>query len=132
MTYTEKQETIWFLRGHTWRCKQYNLQRQEILLGCRNVESAAIALDKLDTTPIAKQVHTVISAYNTVGGDIQSDQLRAALRKALANNIANRNAYPYERLYIPGISRHEFYRYRNELLDIIYNARNIGHCGTAQ
>ena len=103
MNYCEKQETLWFIRGHADRRKELDKARRE---GRNDVHTRALE------TKIA----VVTKALEQTGIDIDSPPLRNELRQAILLNIYNRKQFPYGRLYIVGISRDAFYQYRNAFI----------------
>ena len=63
-----------------------------------------------------ERMEAVEQALVSVGADIQAEEAREQLRKAILLNIESGRAYPYERLGVEGVSRPDFYRRKDRFL----------------
>lgn len=84
----------------------------------RTTEDRQMQLDALEQTALAREVHAVEGALACVGQDMPV-MLRDMLTEALVMNCQNGRKWPYERLFVAGISRSDFYRIRNAFFDDI-------------
>lgn len=79
----------------------------------RPMENKQAQLEALENTLTARQVRAVERAKARVGIGFP-DELADALRDGIMINCQNGRKYPFERLYMTGISRSDFYRHRNQ------------------
>jgi ACT domain-containing protein len=77
-------------------------------------------LEGLERTIVYKQMMAVEHARDRVGAGLP-EALADLLREAIMRNCSDGRKYPYERLYIVGISRAGFYRYREAFFYDIAN-----------
>lgn len=77
----------------------------------------AEAIDQLEQQRDVQIMRAIDAATEAIGADIQDDDTRQALQKAVALNCTDCRAWVYERLEVPGISRREFYRRRRRYLE---------------
>ena len=78
----------------------------------RTTEDKQMMLEALEHTQSFKQMRAVEHAKARVGADLP-EMLKDALQDALILNCQNGRRYPYERLFLVGISRSDFYRQRD-------------------
>lgn len=123
MIHADRQATIWFIRGHAERRRQYEAERKRIMLRDGGTETNGIALAEYSESRLGEKVRVIESALNTVAADIVSDKLREAVKRAVMLNVCQTRSYSYERLNLPGISRNRFYRYRREFIIAVYEMR---------
>lgn len=84
----------------------------------RTTESKALRLEALEQTVACRQIRAVEHAKEKIGEGLP-EAIRDLLRDGIVLNCKNGRAYTYERLYIVGISRSEFYRYRDTFFRMI-------------
>lgn len=63
-----------------------------------------------------RSVQAVETALLLACAGIKSRQVCEKLRQGLLLNLCDRKAHPYDRLYLPGISKKDFYRRKQDLL----------------
>jgi hypothetical protein len=78
----------------------------------RTTENIAMRLDALEKSPECRKMRAVEHARAKVG-DGMPEALRDALQEGIMLNCQNGRKYPFERLYIVGLGRSEFYRIRD-------------------
>lgn len=78
----------------------------------RTTEQKALRLEALEQTPVCRQIRAVEHARDRIGEGLPV-LIRDLLREAIMMNCQNGRKYTYERLYLVGISRSEFYRHRD-------------------
>jgi hypothetical protein len=78
----------------------------------RTVENIAMRLDALEKSPECRKMRAVEHARAKIGTGMP-EALRDALQEGVMLNCQNGRKYPFERLYIVGIGRSEFYRIRD-------------------
>ena len=106
-----KQTCLWLAKGYQRRMQVYRAGGY-IANGRGNGKS----------TKAAKEVERMMAverALMSVGGDIESDELREQLRTAMMLNIESGRQYPYEKLQLDSISRSDFYRRKEKFLEDI-------------
>lgn len=86
----------------------------------RTTEDKEMQLEGLERTIVFKQMKAVEHARDRVGAGLP-EALADLLREAIMQNCSDGRKYPYERLYIVGISRAGFYRYREAFFYDIAN-----------
>lgn len=145
-----QQQCLWIVRGYE-RCKRdYNERRRDILDGggaryteykaangemcraylpgshtaSRTTEDKQMQLAALENTIAYKQMLAVEHARDRIGSGLP-DMMRDLLRKSIMLNCSNGRTYTYERLYTVGISRAQFYRYREAFFYDIANELGI-------
>lgn len=117
-------QCLWIVRGYERNRQEYKRLRREILdasgspdgphgtdIG-RPTERRQMRLDALENTLLAKQIHAVEHASARIGDNLP-DSMRDQLREAILTNCQDGRKYPYEHLFLIGISRTDFYRYRS-------------------
>ena len=133
-----KQQCLWIVRGYERTRRDYLRARREILdagggehfttatvngeetrvympathNAGRTTEGIALRLTALENTAAYKQMRAVEHARAKVGADLPA-LLADMLRDAILLNCQNGRKYPFERLYLAGISRSDFYRVRD-------------------
>ena len=145
-----QQQCLWIVRGYD-RCRRdYNERRRDILDGggarfteyknssgeecraflpsshqaSRTTEDKQMQLAALENTIAYRQMKAVEHARDRIGAGLP-DMMRDLLRKSIMLNCANGRTYTYERLYTVGISRAQFYRYREAFFWDIANELGI-------
>ena len=138
-------QCLWIVRGYERCRREYNARRRDIIDGgganyttytvngeerraympgshsaSRTTEDKQMQLEALDRITIFRQMHAVEHARDRVGAGLP-EMLAEHLREAIMINCADGRKYPFERLYIVGISRAGFYRYRDSFLCDIAN-----------
>lgn len=84
----------------------------------RTTENKAMKLEALTQTMAYKQIKAVEHARAKVGENLP-ELIQDLLQEGIMRNCLNGRKYNYERLYIIGISRSEFYRYRDQFFRMI-------------
>ena len=133
-----KQQCLWIVRGYERARREYLRARREILdagggehfttatvngeevrafmpsthNAGRNTENIALRLTALENTAAYKQMRAVEHARAKLGAELP-EILADMLRDAIMLNCLNGRKYPFERLYLAGISRSDFYRVRD-------------------
>lgn len=143
-----KQQCLWIVRGYARQRREYMLARREILdaggehyttatvngeeiraympgakTPGRTAEAIALRLEALEHTQAFRQMRAVEHARAKIGAGLP-DMLADMLRDGVMLNCLNGRKYPFERLYITGIGRSEFYRIRDTFLKDM--AKEIG------
>ncbi len=80
-----------------------------------DTERKALALKALNESMDVKVLKTIDEAFETIGSDIPSKEVRNKLQNGIYLNCTSRE-YPYEKLELPGISRKSFYKAKYKLL----------------
>ena len=147
------QETLWIIRGQKHREKKYKEKYSDILEGGganyiskRNkdgeeteriyvpsgkgttqsaTEIKALALDALENSVETIKMRSVQQALSEIGNDIADDTCKNNLIKALLLNINDRHNFPYEKLYLPKISKKKFYQYKSEFVYLVALKNNF-------
>lgn len=129
-------QCLWIVRGYERCRREYNARRRDIIDGggasyttytvngeerraympgshsaSRTTEDKEMQLEALERTTVFKQMKAVEHARDRVGAGLP-EMLKTLLQEAIMLNCADGRKYPFERLYIVGISRAGFYRYR--------------------
>lgn len=134
-----KQQILWIVRGYERTRREYTRQRAEILdIGggdhfteyidergrkcraalpgsknaSRTAENIALKLAGLENSQSFRQMRAVEHARAKIGAGMP-EGLADALRDAIMLNCKDGRKYPFERLYIVGLGRSEFYRIRD-------------------
>lgn len=132
-----KQQILWIVRGYDRTRREYLKARREILEAggenyvtytengesrreylptahnaTRTVENITMKLEALEKSTAFRQMRAVEHARARIGNDLP-EMLADMLRDAIMLNCMNGRKYPFERLYIVGIGRSEFYRIRD-------------------
>ena len=122
-------------RGYETAVRAYRKERQLILnssggslpgeghsgnrwSGARATETKAGRLESLERAYWVREMHAVERARDRIGARLPDD-MRDMLKKAIMLNCLFEKKYPFERLYVVGISRRTFYRYRAAFLEDI-------------
>ena len=122
-------------RGYEEARREYHKQRQLILnssggslpgeghsgnrwSGTRATETKAERLESLERAYWVREMHAVERARDRIGAGMPGE-MREALKKAIMINISSGKKYPFERLYVVGVSRRTFYRHRAAFLEDI-------------
>lgn len=138
-------QCLWIVRGYERCRREYLARRREILeaggehyttykvggeerraylpsshTASRTTEDKEMQLEGLERTIVYKQMKAVEHARDRVGAGLP-EALADLLREAIMQNCSDGRKYPYERLYIVGISRAGFYRYREAFFYDIAN-----------
>jgi hypothetical protein len=133
-----KQQCLWIVRGYERQRREYLRARREILdaggehyttaivdgeevraymptshAAGRNTEDIAIRLAALESSAAYRQMRAVEHARARIGIGLP-EGVGDALRDAIMLNCQNGRKYPFERLYVIGIGRSEFYRIRDQ------------------
>lgn len=96
-----KQACLWIARGYERRQLEYQSHPSA------QTERHAQELRRMEA---------VEQALVSVGADIQAEEVREQLRKAILLNVESGRAYPYERLGVECMGRSEFYRRKDRFL----------------
>lgn len=80
------------------------------------VETKAIKLEQLSNTADGRKLKAVDKAFEEIGGEIESEEVRKALQKGVWLNCISGRHHPYEKLDMPGVGRKLFYRERQRFL----------------
>lgn len=143
-----KQQCLWIVRGYERQRREYLRQRREILDAGgehyttavvdgeevraympgsrepgRTAEAIAMRLESLEHSAGYKQMRAVEHARARIGAGLP-EGVGDALQDAIMLNCQNGRKYPFERLYIAGISRSDFYRMRERFFRDI--AQEVG------
>lgn len=132
-----KQQCLWIVRGYERQRREYMRARREILdaggsrfttytvngeerraylpgsgNASRTTEDKQMRLEALEHTLAFRQMRAVEHARAHIGAELPGD-LQDQLRDAIMLNCMDGRRYPFERLYVLGISRRDFYRRRD-------------------
>ena len=140
-----KQQCLAVVRGYEASRKEYLRMRREILdagsgngpvdyidekgrkqstlipgahHASRTTENKALRLEALESSQACRQIRAVEHARDRIGEGLP-EALRDMLRDGIMLNCMNGRKYNYERLYVTGISRSEFYRFRDTFFRMI-------------
>ena len=145
-----KQQTLWIVRDYERMRREYKRMRRDILdagganyvtytengeerraympsqhSASRSTEDRQMQLEGLESSPMVRQLRAVEHAKAKIGKGLP-EMLQDALREAIMTNCQSGRKYPYERLYVVGIGRRDFYYKRDEFLENI--AEELGLC----
>ena len=90
----------------------------------RSTEDRQMQLEGLESSPMVRQLRAVEHAKSKIGRGMP-EMLQDALREAIMTNCQSGRKYPYERLYLTGISRSDFYRIRDTFFENIAEELNL-------
>lgn len=133
-----KQQCVWIVRGYERTRREYLRARREILDAGpgdhaerytengeeraaimpaahnpgRTAENIALRLEALEHTPAFLNMRAVEHARAKIGEGLP-EALADELREGILLNCMSGRKYPFERLYIVGLSRSDFYRHRD-------------------
>lgn len=132
-----RQQCLWIVRGYDRARREYIKARRELLdagganyityteegeekraflpsshQATRTTENLADRLMALDNTQSFRQMRAVEHARARIGAGMPPE-LQDELRDAIMLNCSDGRKYPFERMYVIGISRADFYRARN-------------------
>ena len=138
-----KQQIIWIVRDYERMRREYKRMRRDILdagganyvtytengeerraympsqhSASRSTEDRQMQLEGLESSPMVRQLRAVEHAKAKIGKGMP-EMLQDALREAIMTNCQSGRKYPYERLYLTGISRSDFYRVRDAFFENI-------------
>ena len=133
-----KQQTLWIVRDYERMRREYKRMRRDILdagganyvtytengeerraympsqhNASRSTEDRQMQLEGLESSPMVRQLRAVEHAKAKIGKGLP-EMLQDALREAIMTNCQSGRKYPYERLYVVGVCRRDFYRVRDE------------------
>ena len=137
MPWAVKQQCLWIVRDYERNRRNWLRLRREILdaggdhsttytvngeerraimptahAARRTTEDKQMQLEALEHTQAFRQMRAVEHAKARVGADLP-EMIRDALQDAIMLNCQNGRRYPFEQLFVVGISRTEFYRQRD-------------------
>lgn len=138
-----RQQCLWIIRGYDRARREYFRARREILdaggqnfttaivdgveqrvymPGARRVsrttEDKQLRLEALEQTQAFKQMRAVEHARAKIGAGFPAE-MQDKLRDAIMLNCIDGRKYPFERLFVTGVSRSDFYRARNDFFRAI-------------
>lgn len=138
LPFAVKQQILWIVRDYERMRHEYKRLRRNIIdaggehyttykvngeerraytpsqhTASRTTEDRQMQLDALENSALVKNLRAVEHAKAKIGTELPG-MLRDMLQEAVMQNCQDGRKYPYERLYIAGISRANFYRYRND------------------
>ena len=144
-----KQQTLWIVRDYERMRREYQRMRRDILdagganyvtytengeerraympsqhNASRSTEDRQMKLEGLESSPMVRQLRAVEHAKSKIGRGMP-EMLQDALREAIMTNCQSGRKYPYERLYLTGISRSDFYRIRDTFFENIAEELNL-------
>lgn len=85
----------------------------------RTTEDKQLQLDGLEQTLLVRQLRAVEHASARIGKDLPGP-MQDQLREALMLNCTDGRKFPFERLFVTGVSRSEFYERKDAFLLAIY------------
>lgn len=86
----------------------------------------AEAIQQLEQLRDVQIMRAIDAATDAIGADIPDHTVRTALKEAIALNCNNCRTWTFERMNLPGISRHEFYRRRRKYLENVAQRVGLG------
>lgn len=140
-----KQQCLAVVRGYDLSRKEYLRMRREILdeghgggpvdyidekgrkqstlipgqhHASRTTENKAMRLEALESSTAFRQIRAVEHARNRIGEGLP-ESIRDMLRDGIMLNCMSGRRYSFERLFVVGISRSEFYRYKDTFFRMI-------------
>ena len=144
-----KQQCLWIVRDYERMRREYRRMRKDILdaggasyvsytadgedrraylpsshNASRSTEDRQMQLEGLEQTAMVRQLRAVEHAKAKIGRGLP-EPLQDALREAIMTNCQSGRKYPYERLFLVGISRTEFYRARDLFFENIAQELNL-------
>lgn len=144
-----KQQILWMVRDYDRMRREYKRMRRDILdagganyvtytengeerraympsqhNASRSTEDRQMQLEGLESSPMVRQLRAVEHAKSKIGRGMP-EMLQDALREAIMTNCQSGRKYPYERLYLTGISRSDFYRIRDTFFENIAEELNL-------
>lgn len=144
-----KQQTLWIVRDYERMRREYKRMRRDILdagganyvtyhedgeerraympsqhNASRSTEDRQMQLEGLESSPMVRQLRAVEHAKSKIGRGMP-EMLQDALQEAIMTNCQSGRKYPYERLYLTGISRSDFYRIRDTFFENIAEELNL-------
>lgn len=103
-----------------WIAKGYDRRRAEYQAGPAKGTKAGDRRRRREW----ERLEAVDQALLAVTADIEADEVRAQLRRAILLNVESGHRYPYELLALDAVSRADFYRRKTRFLQGI-----AGHLG---
>lgn len=144
-----KQQCLWIVRDYERMRREYRRMRRDILdagganyvtytengeerraympsqhNASRSTEDRQMQLEGLESSPMVRQLRAVEHAKAKIGRGMP-EALQDALQEAIMTNCQSGRKYPYERLYLTGISRSDFYRIRDTFFENIAEELNL-------
>ena len=144
-----KQQILWMVRDYDRMRREYKRMRRDILdaggehyttyvvngeerrayisgghNASRSTEDRQMQLEGLESSPMVRQLRAVEHAKSKIGRGMP-EMLQDALQEAIMTNCQSGRKYPYERLYLTGISRSDFYRVRDAFFENIAEELNL-------
>ena len=144
-----KQQILWMVRDYDRMRREYKRMRRDILdagganyvtytengeerraympsqhNASRSTEDRQMQLEGLESSPMVRQLRAVEHAKARIGRGMP-EMLQDALQEAIMTNCQSGRKYPYERLYLTGISRSDFYRIRDTFFENIAEELNL-------
>lgn len=133
-----KQQVLWMVRDYDRMRREYRRMRRDILdaggehyttytvngeerrayisgghNASRTTEDRQMQLETLEQTPMVKQMRAIEHASARIGKDLP-EMLQDQLRESILLNCQSGRKYTFERLFVVGISRSDFYRIRDK------------------
>jgi hypothetical protein len=133
-----KQQVLWMVRDYDRMRREYRRMRRDILdaggehyttyvvngeerrayisgghTASRSTEDRQMQLETLEQTPMVKQMRAIEHASARIGRDMP-EMLQDQLRESILLNCQSGRKYTFERLFVVGISRSDFYRIRDK------------------
>lgn len=90
----------------------------------RTTEDRQMQLEGLEQTPMVRKLRAVEHALAKIGQGMP-EMLQDALREAIMTNCQSGRKYPYERLFLTGVSRSDFYRVKERFFISIAEELNL-------
>lgn len=143
-----KQQCLWIVRGYERARRDYIKDRMDILhaggenyvtytaageerraymphsrQATRTAENIALQLEALEQSAACRQMRAVEHARARIGAGLP-EALQDALQEGLMLNCKDGRKWPYERLFLIGICRSDFYRARDAFFQDI--AEEVG------
>lgn len=145
-----KQQILWMVRDYDRMRREYKRMRRDILdaggehyttyvvngeerrayisgghNASRSTEDRQMQLETLEQTPMVKQMRAIEHASARIGRDMP-EMLQDQLRESILLNCQSGRKYTFERLYVVGISRSDFYRIRDTFFGEIAAELGLG------
>lgn len=133
-----KQQCLWIVRDYERMRREYRRMRRDILdagganyvtytengeerraympsqhNASRSTEDRQMQLEGLESSPMVRQLRAVEHAKSKIGRGMP-EMLQDALQEAIMTNCQSGRKYPYERLFVVGVCRTDFYVMRDE------------------
>jgi len=140
-----KQICLWYVRGYDRMVRNYLKKREDVIYETPvafaeyrdggetrrqyfghsagrvsdPVADKQERLEAIEEQPETKRMRAVEQAQLSIGGDVQSEEVRQRLRQGILLNCKSGRKYPFEILNLSEFSQRDFYRRKDRFLQQI-------------